>query len=164
MTRASPWRPLSLKLIWWKNNSQQTIITNRSLLKDGLKCNTYNIHILQKEEFPAFAHSFNQRTGWCMTSRMKCVHKKELINKYFIHTKQQPSSFHRIGDCHPPQHYDDRMDCRAICCWGCKEDHVEARVAGGNVCWSCLSKLIIRLAVCSVARSLPVHRTYRRSI
>lgn len=53
----------------------------------------------------------------------------------------------------------ERIDCRASCCWGCKDDHVEAKVAGGKVCWSCLSRFTIRLAVCSVARSLP-HRTY----
>jgi hypothetical protein len=55
--------------------------------------------------------------------------------------------------------YEERMDCKASCCCGCKDDQVEARVAGGNVCWSCLSKLTIRPAVCSVARSLPAHKT-----
>ena len=53
--------------------------------------------------------------------------------------------------------YDDSTDCRASCCCGCKEDHVEANTEGGNVAWSCLSRLIILLAVCSVARSLPAH-------
>lgn len=52
------------------------------------------------------------------------------------------------------------MDCSASCCWGCKDDQVDARVEGGKVCWSCLNRLIIRLAVCSVARSLPAHKTY----
>lgn len=55
--------------------------------------------------------------------------------------------------------YEERMDCKAICCCGCKDDQVEARVAGGNVCWSCLSKVTILPAVCSVARSLPAHKT-----
>jgi len=50
------------------------------------------------------------------------------------------------------------MDCSASCCWGCKDDQVDARVEGGKVCWSCLNRLIIRLAVCSVARSLPAHK------
>jgi hypothetical protein len=29
--------------------------------------------------------------------------------------------------------YDDSTDCRASCCCGCKEDHVEANTDGGNV-------------------------------
>lgn len=59
-------------------------------------------------------------------------------------------------------HYDGRIDCNASCCWGCKDDHVEARVDGGSVCCSCLNKLIIRLAVCSVASSLPAQITCNR--
>lgn len=55
--------------------------------------------------------------------------------------------------------YEERIDCNASCWCGCKDDHVEARVEGGKVCCSCLSKLIIRPAVCSVARSLPAHKT-----
>ena len=61
----------------------------------------------------------------------------------------------------------DSTDCRASCCCGCKEDHVEANTEGGNVAWSCLSRLIILLAVCSVARSLPAHNIcipYKRQI
>lgn len=30
-------------------------------------------------------------------------------------------------------HYDDSTDCKASCCCGCKEDHVEANTEGGNV-------------------------------
>lgn len=56
--------------------------------------------------------------------------------------------------------YDDKMDCRASCCWGCRVDHVEANVAGGSVCWSCLKRLIMRFMVCSVARSFPAHNIY----
>lgn len=55
--------------------------------------------------------------------------------------------------------YVERIDCNASCCCGCKDDQVEASVEGGKVCWSCLSKLTIRPAVCSVARSLPAHKT-----
>lgn len=61
---------------------------------------------------------------------------------------------------HSCENYEERMDCNASCCCGCKDDQVEARVEGGKVCCSCLSKLIIRPAVCSVARSLPAHKTY----
>lgn len=60
--------------------------------------------------------------------------------------------------------YDDRIVCKASCCWGCKEDHVEARVDGGSVCCSCLSKFTILLAVCSEARSFPPHRTCNPTI
>lgn len=33
-----------------------------------------------------------------------------------------------------PTYYEERIDCSASCCWGCKEDQVEAKVAGGKVC------------------------------
>lgn len=88
---------------------------------------------------------------------------KRMGNKYMSTTQMEIVSSPKPVSCSLPlRNYDERMDCNAICCCGCNIDKVEAKVAGGKVCWRCLSRLIIRLAVCSVARSLP-HRTYKSS-
>lgn len=101
------------------------------------------------------------RNEWCLWERI-------LYQMVMIHTKAWHSSFISMRkSCHlfefEPQIYDYRIDFSANFCWGCKDDHVASRVAGGSVCWSCLNRLTIRLAVCSVARSLPAHKIYRRS-
>lgn len=137
-----------------------------------------NIHILQSD---SKLNSFNGDVGLdfqaqsnrcSVATKTSCKeiflryppHGKRMGNKYILNTHRPSRMMHFSQNqplakcfqwfCH------ERIDCKASCCCGCKDDQVEAKVAGGKVCWSCLSRFTIRLAVCSVARSLP-HRTYK---
>lgn len=71
-----------------KKNAQQTIITNSPILTGGPKCNTFNIHTLQKEKgFPRLCSlSFNQSDNSLMhtsKAQMNYVCEKELILEIF---------------------------------------------------------------------------------
>ena len=83
-------------------------------------------------------------------------------NEKMQHTNQRCSSFpkNKENPTNAKENYDERMDCSASCCWGCNDDQVDSRADGGKVCRRCLNRLIIRLAVCSVANSVPAHKTY----
>lgn len=93
-------------------------------------------------------------------SCLRAFYGKEWGRIYFTH-KQQKKCASRGQQQDPESTLRDyeRIDCKASCCWGCKEDQVEAKVEGGRFCCICLNRFIIRLAVCSVAKSFPAHRT-----
>lgn len=122
------------------------------------RLNACTIHMLQKKKSTRRCDSHTHHAG------MATIYGKEWVtNAYIRHTdwtailekSNLSTSFCRI--------YEERIDCKASCCWGCKDDHVEAKADGGKVCCSCLNRLIIRFKVCSVARSLP-HKTSANTV
>lgn len=175
-----PWNPRHQPSGKWgkkkeKQNSQKTTITlpffisNRP--KITLQHNNFVLYTFYKNaSFSIAMTTFTLKLiPACCKKHHACKEwwepsyaKEWVINIYIYiwHTNRPCQHIQKIKTTFiKDKHYWERIDCNASCCWGPKDDQVDARVDGGNVCWSCLSRLIILLTVCSVARSLPAHRT-----
>lgn len=123
------------------------------------------LYKLYRQNYLSHAFTLDQSSKNMMMHKPKCMLWPSLIRKHrginiWPAQKTTPITQYELALYQlRGEHYDERIDCKASCCWGCKDDHVEARADGGSVCCSCLNKLTILLAVCSEARSFPEQRT-----